>query len=129
MLCVTGTPVLSMGTNTDRPRSSPTRLHASEFVLRSTCVRRMKTASGCCSTNGCTPKYRDGVDSAANTEDRPINPALPTSNDEDFRKFLRLIMKTLPFQCHATPLFSIFEIQADDFCQCYMRGQRNISSV
>jgi hypothetical protein len=36
------------------------------------------------------------VDAAANTEERPVNAAAPTSNDEDFMKFLRLSMCILP---------------------------------
>src|SRR5581483_33887 len=85
-----------MGTKTERPNSSPTRLQASEFVLRSTCVRRIKTASGCCSTNGCSPKYPDGFESAARTDAGRIRPALPYSAEEHLRKFRRLNIRTLP---------------------------------
>src|SRR5271166_1516231 len=53
----------------------------------------MKTASGCRSTNGCTPKYPEGFDPAAKMEARPMKPMPTYSNDEDLRKSLRLIIK------------------------------------
>src|ERR1035437_5840391 len=62
----------------------------------------MKTASGCRSTNGCTPKYRDGFDGAAKMEAGPLKPTLPHSNDEDVRKSLRL--NIWPFLSNATSL-------------------------
>src|ERR1022692_1208028 len=62
----------------------------------------MKTASGCRSTNGCTPKYRDGFDGAAKMEAGPLKPTLPHSNDEDVRKSLRL--NIWPFLSNAAKL-------------------------
>ena len=62
----------------------------------------MKTASGCRSTHGCTPKYRDGFDGAAKMEAGPLKPTLPHSNDEDVRKSLRL--NIWPFLSNAAKL-------------------------
>src|SRR5690349_12225443 len=82
----------------------------------------MKTASGCCSTNGCTPKNPAGFDPTAKTEAGWPRPTAPHSNDEDVRKSLRLNIWPLPLQGLQSRIFRFCSLEL--YCWHDRQGNR-----